>query len=103
MTGCDTGFGNILAKRLDALGCHVFAGCLTEAGGAELQKACSSKLKVIPLNVSSAESVQRALDTVKATLPAGKGRSSQQSGLGLKARVRFCVKVRVMVRVMVKA
>ena len=73
MTGCDTGFGNILAKRLDALGCHVFAGCFTPSGGAELKNACSDRLKVVTLDVSNAESVKKAFDIVKAALPEGKG------------------------------
>ena len=32
ITGCDTGFGKLLVQRLDAIGCNVFAGCLTQAG-----------------------------------------------------------------------
>ena len=32
ITGCDSGFGHELAKHLDAIGCHVFAGCFTEKG-----------------------------------------------------------------------
>ena len=31
VTGCDTGFGHEISKRLDEMGCHVFAACLTEA------------------------------------------------------------------------
>jgi len=73
VTGCDTGFGNLLAKRLDALGCHVFAGCLTEAGEVELKKACSSRLKTVPLNVTQPESVRKAYDFVVDSLPKGKG------------------------------
>jgi NAD(P)-dependent dehydrogenase (short-subunit alcohol dehydrogenase family) len=73
VTGCDMGFGNILAKRLDKLGCHVFAGCLTTAGGEELKKQCSDKLKVVTLDVANPDSVQKAFQTVKATLPEGKG------------------------------
>ena len=73
VTGCDTGFGNILAKRLDALGCHVFAGCLTPVGGEELKKECSDRLKVVPLDVSNAESVKKAFEVVKAALPEGRG------------------------------
>ena len=30
ITGCDSGFGNLLAKRLAKNGQKVFAGCLTE-------------------------------------------------------------------------
>lgn len=74
ITGCDTGFGYIAARRLDALGCHVIAGCLTERGENELRTACSSRLKTVSLNVANHDSVTRAYDTVKSLLPPGKGR-----------------------------
>ncbi|MEE6471630.1 hypothetical protein FKM82_009321 [Ascaphus truei] len=32
ITGCDTGFGNLLAKQLDRRGLRVLAACLTEKG-----------------------------------------------------------------------
>src|SRR6218665_264726 len=73
VTGCDTGFGNLIAKRLDQLGCHVFAGCYTEKGETELKKSCSERLHVISLDVSSKESVRKALEIVKAKLPQGRG------------------------------
>jgi 11-cis-retinol dehydrogenase len=47
ITGCDSGFGQALARRLDGLGCHVFAGCLTEAGQQELAKTCSERLQTL--------------------------------------------------------
>lgn len=74
VTGCDTGFGNELAKRLDRLGCHVFAGCLTEKGETELKKMTSDKLLPISLDVAKPESVRKAFDVVKSKLPQGKGR-----------------------------
>jgi len=73
VTGCDTGFGNLLAKRLDRLGCHVFAGCLTESGETQLKSECSEKLQVLSLDVSNHDSVQKALDIVKSALPPGQG------------------------------
>jgi retinol dehydrogenase-16 len=73
VTGCDTGFGNILAKRLDSLGCHVYAGCLTEGGRADLSKACSSNLLPLAMDVSKPDSIRQALDVVKSKLPPGKG------------------------------
>ena len=73
MTGCHTGFDNMLTKRMDALGCHVFAGCLTEAGETELSKSCSSRMQPVSLDVSKPDSVRRAFDIVKAKLPPGKG------------------------------
>ncbi|XP_078579916.1 retinol dehydrogenase 16-like [Branchiostoma floridae x Branchiostoma japonicum] len=65
ITGCDTGFGNLLAKRLDQLGLRVFAGCLTEAGVAELRQSCSERLQPIRMDVSSSDSVQDAFRVVK--------------------------------------
>ena len=73
VTGCDTGFGEKLARRLDSLGCHVFAGCLTEAGEVALRKVSSPRLVPVPLDVARPESVRAALELVKAKLPPGKG------------------------------
>ncbi|XP_055954152.1 short-chain dehydrogenase/reductase family 9C member 7-like [Argiope bruennichi] len=61
ITGCDSGFGHDLAQRLDDLGLQVFAGCLNPEGeGAKnLKKSASAKLQVLPLDVSSEESVDK--------------------------------------------
>lgn len=69
ITGCDTGFGHGLAKRMDQLGCTVYAGCLFADGeGAQkLRSECSDKLHVVPLDVSSEDSVGAALKFVKDT------------------------------------
>lgn len=38
ITGCDSGFGQLLALKLVANGAKVFAGCLFESGEIELRK-----------------------------------------------------------------
>lgn len=73
ITGCDTGFGHEAAKRFDALGCHVIAGCYTEAGQTELREQCSSRLFTVPLDVSKHESVTKAYELVVQYLPRGRG------------------------------
>ena len=73
VTGCDTGFGNAVAKRLDGMGCNVFAGCLTEAGETDLRKSCSAKLKTINLDITKTSNIQNALRFVSKTLPNGSG------------------------------
>ncbi|CAL1537393.1 unnamed protein product [Lymnaea stagnalis] len=73
VTGCDSGFGQELAKRLDSLGFHVFAGCLTQDGREYLAKNCSKRLVTVQLDVSKAESVEAALELVKRTLPQNRG------------------------------
>lgn len=69
ITGCDTGFGHMLAKELDARGLSVFAGCLTNNGEEELKKSCSRKLKTFPLDVSDPDSIKKALRYITAQLP----------------------------------
>ncbi|KAK3594037.1 hypothetical protein CHS0354_040795 [Potamilus streckersoni] len=73
ITGCDTGFGNLVARSLDAKGVPVFAGCLTEESAMALRDVCSSRLKTVQLDVTNKESVQNALSTVKENLPENQG------------------------------
>ena len=73
ITGCDTGFGNGLATRLDALGCQIIATCLTESGETELRKSCSQRLHTIHMDVSNSEGVKKGYEEVTKILPPGKG------------------------------
>ncbi|XP_041366242.1 retinol dehydrogenase 7-like [Gigantopelta aegis] len=74
ITGCDTGFGHMLAKRLDGLGFHVFAACFTEKGADDTKKGASSRLITIsPVDVTKEESIQKALQEVESKLPTDKG------------------------------
>ncbi|XP_078390796.1 retinol dehydrogenase 5 [Cetorhinus maximus] len=66
ITGCDSGFGNLLAKRLDRQGFHVLAGCLTQKGVDTLQRSSSSKLKAVLLDVTDHSSIQKAVDWAQA-------------------------------------
>lgn len=72
ITGCDTGFGNLLARHLDKLGFRVIAGCYTEKGEDELKKAASDRLTTVHLDVSNSESVSRVAASIK-TLVGQKG------------------------------
>nr|XP_055027852.1 D-beta-hydroxybutyrate dehydrogenase, mitochondrial [Misgurnus anguillicaudatus]XP_055027853.1 D-beta-hydroxybutyrate dehydrogenase, mitochondrial [Misgurnus anguillicaudatus]XP_055027854.1 D-beta-hydroxybutyrate dehydrogenase, mitochondrial [Misgurnus anguillicaudatus] len=71
VTGCDSGFGHHLAKKLDRMGFTVFAGCLnTDSPGAEsLTEEGSDRMKIIQLDVTKDEHVKLAKDFVKANLP----------------------------------
>ncbi|XP_072264000.1 17-beta-hydroxysteroid dehydrogenase type 6-like [Pyxicephalus adspersus] len=60
ITGCDSGFGNLLAKQLDKHGMKVLAACLTETGAENLKKEASSRLQTRILNVTNTESVKSA-------------------------------------------
>ncbi|XP_030010134.1 retinol dehydrogenase 7-like [Sphaeramia orbicularis] len=65
ITGCDTGFGNLLARHLDKKGFRVIAGCFTEKGEEELKKSCSSKMITTHLDVTSKESVAKVSAMIK--------------------------------------
>ncbi|XP_025033208.1 retinol dehydrogenase 16-like [Python bivittatus] len=65
ITGCDTGFGNQLARQLDARGLRVLAACLTPEGAEQLEKRTSDRLKTTLLDVTSTESVAAATEWVK--------------------------------------
>ncbi|KAK0151482.1 Retinol dehydrogenase 7 [Merluccius polli] len=65
VTGCDTGFGNLLCRKLDRKGFRVLAGCLTEKGADDLRRAAGPHLKTVLLNVTSQDSIQKAMEWTK--------------------------------------
>ena len=68
--GCDTGFGNKLAKRLVSKGYHVFAGCLFPDGGGahDLKREFDKNITIIPLDVTNDDSVLNARKLVQNSL-----------------------------------
>ena len=65
ITGCDSGFGNKLARQLDLRGLRVLAGCLTEQGAEQLRNQTSDRLQTVVLDVTKTESVAAATEWVK--------------------------------------
>lgn len=65
ITGCDSGFGNLLARHLDKCGFCVVAACFTEKGEEELRKSCSSRMSTIHLDVRKQESIDKATAFIK--------------------------------------
>ncbi|GFT04203.1 estradiol 17-beta-dehydrogenase 2 [Nephila pilipes] len=70
ITGCDHGFGHMLAKKLDSEGFYVYASCLYPSGpgATDLRQKSSNRLKILELDVTRDESVQKAVEFVKADL-----------------------------------
>ncbi|XP_030836458.1 retinol dehydrogenase 7-like [Strongylocentrotus purpuratus] len=75
VTGCDSGFGNILAKYLGPKrGCHVIAGCLTRAGMEDVMSgAPKGTVTAIPMDVTDTKSILQAREEV-VRIVAGKGK-----------------------------
>lgn len=70
ITGCDTGFGNLLARKLDRDGYKVYACCLAPSGeGAkQLKHDSSNLLQIIKLDVTSDDDVEAAYKRVERDL-----------------------------------
>ncbi|XP_053777275.1 retinol dehydrogenase 16 isoform X2 [Desmodus rotundus] len=65
ITGCDSGFGNLLARQLDLRGLRVLAACLTEKGAEQLRGQTSDRLATVILDVTKTESIAVATQWVK--------------------------------------
>ncbi|XP_046528275.1 retinol dehydrogenase 7-like isoform X2 [Equus quagga] len=65
ITGCDSGFGNQLARQLDLRGLRVLAACLTEKGAKQLRDQTSDRLETVILDVTKTESIAAATQWVK--------------------------------------
>ncbi|XP_008542671.2 retinol dehydrogenase 16-like [Equus przewalskii] len=65
ITGCDSGFGNQLARQLDLRGLRVLAACLTEKGAEQLRDRTSDRLETVILDVTKTESIAAATQWVK--------------------------------------
>lgn len=66
ITGCDSGFGRLLAQRLDRRDFNVIAACMTSEGASELSSASSRRLRTVVLDVTDGESIRRATEFVSA-------------------------------------
>lgn len=66
VTGCDTGFGHILSRRLADAGYSVFAGCYSKAGAQEASKHQPERMWGVQLDVTSDASVAAFVAKVKA-------------------------------------
>lgn len=73
ITGCDSGFGKGTAIRLDQMGFHVIATCLTEKGEKSLRCVCSKRLKTVQLDVTKPEMIRDVFAKVMETIPPGTG------------------------------
>ncbi|XP_057557840.1 retinol dehydrogenase 5 [Hippopotamus amphibius kiboko] len=65
ITGCDSGFGRLLALRLDQRGFRVLASCLTPSGAEDLQRVASSRLHTTLLDVTDPQSIRQAAKWVE--------------------------------------
>ena len=65
ITGCDSGFGRLLALRLDQRGFRVLASCLTPSGAEDLRQVASSRLHTTLLDVTDPQSVRQAAKWVE--------------------------------------
>ncbi len=68
VTGASSGIGEACALRLDKLGFQVFAGVRREVDGGALKQKASDRLTPILLDVTDADSIKSAADTMATAL-----------------------------------
>ena len=73
VTGCGQGFGFEAVRRLERLGCHVFAGCRRQESVEKLKETFSSRVHPILMDVSNRESVRKAFEYVSSQFPQNTG------------------------------
>ena len=73
ITGCDSGFGQETAIRLDKMGVRVLATCLTKEGEQSLKSMTSDRLKTFQLDVTNSQQIQVLYEQVKGFLSSGEG------------------------------
>ena len=76
ITGCDSGFGRETAIRLDKMGVHVLAACLTKQGAQDLKSMTSAKLKTFQMDVTDSQQIEDVFKQVKDVLPSGQGKKT---------------------------
>ncbi|XP_069345793.1 17-beta-hydroxysteroid dehydrogenase type 6-like isoform X1 [Eulemur rufifrons] len=89
ITGCDSGFGNLLARQLDMHGLRVLAACLTEKGAEELRTQTSDRLETVILDVTNTESITAATQWVKERV-GDRGLWGLVNNAGIIAPVTYC-------------
>ncbi|XP_069757553.1 11-beta-hydroxysteroid dehydrogenase type 2-like isoform X2 [Narcine bancroftii] len=67
ITGCDSGFGKIMAQHFDSLGLQVFATVLNKdgPGAKELLQGCSEQLTLIQMDLTKPDDIDKALQMTK--------------------------------------
>ncbi|XP_032146177.1 17-beta-hydroxysteroid dehydrogenase type 6 isoform X2 [Sapajus apella] len=89
ITGCDSGFGNLLARQLDARGLRVLAACLTEKGAEQLRRQTSDRLETVTLDITKTESIAAATQWVKEHV-GDRGLWGLVNNAGIIKRVSLC-------------
>ena len=84
ITGCDSGFGRDTAIRLDQMGVHVMAACLTKQGAQDLKSITSDKLKTFQMDVTDSQQIKDVFEQVKNLLPSGQGKENIVVGASMK-------------------
>ncbi|KAK7113709.1 D-beta-hydroxybutyrate dehydrogenase, mitochondrial-like [Littorina saxatilis] len=71
ITGCDSGFGHALARRLSSVGFTVVAGCLDKSSdGAQVLKSdATGRLHVLQLDITDDDSVNSCVNYIKEQFP----------------------------------
>ena len=79
ITGCDSGFGRETAIKLDKMGVHVLATCLTKEGEQSLKSVTSDKLITFQMDVTTSQQIEEVFQQVKKLLDGKSGKRDSLS------------------------
>ncbi|KAL5007766.1 hypothetical protein ScPMuIL_016572 [Solemya velum] len=67
VTGCDSGFGHALVKKLDSIGMRVFAGFLDKdgLGATTIRNQCSERVVQLQLDVTNVKEIDAVVEYVR--------------------------------------
>lgn len=94
VTGCDSGFGQELAYKLDKIGFNVYAACLTERAVKELDLTTSERLRTAKVDVTKSEDIAEFYEFVKSTIPNDKGKDFNCVSLPVISKTNLAFKLR---------
>lgn len=81
ITGCDSGFGQETAVRLDKVGACVLATCLTKEGEQSLKSVASDRLKTFQMDVTSSQQIREVYEEVERYIPYNTGKLALQTNV----------------------
>lgn len=81
ITGCDSGFGQETAVRLDKMGACVLATCLTKEGEQSLKSVASDRLKTFQMDVTSSQQIKEVYEEVERYIPYNTGKLALQTNV----------------------
>ncbi|XP_048780784.1 17-beta-hydroxysteroid dehydrogenase type 6-like [Ostrea edulis] len=70
VTGCDSGIGHAVVRKLDSIGMRVYAACLdaSSPGAISLRNNCSDSVHILQLDITNKKDIENIVSFIKDTV-----------------------------------